>query len=214
MNKYLKRVVPLVDAIAETFGKNCEVVLHDFRYPERSIVKIANGHVTGRSVGGPITDLALRFLDGRKGSKNIDKIVGYRTQTPKGMELKSTTVFIRDDKGEAVGCLCINIDVAPYQSARNFIDEICRISPYQENGEMGEVTEKFDSNVDDLVGESFRQAMSMVGKPLAYINKKDKLHIVRELKDKRLFLIKGTAKRVSKELGVSLPTIYKYLEEI
>ena len=213
MNKYLKRVAPLVDAIAETFGKNCEAVLHDFRYPERSIVKIANGHVTGRSVGGPMTDLALRFLRGRKGSKNIDKIVGYRTQTPKGTELKSTTVFIRDDKGEAVGCLCINIDVAPYQSARNFIDELCRISPYQENGEMDEVTENFDSNVDALIDEPFRQAMSKIGKPLAYMNKEDKLRIVRELKDKGFFLIKGTAKRVAKELNVSLPTIYKYLEE-
>jgi len=213
MNKYLKRVAPLVDAIAETFGKNCEAVLHDFRYPERSIVKIANGHVTGRSVGGPMTDLALRFLRGRKGSKNIDKIVGYRTQTPKGTELKSTTVFIRDDKGEAVGCLCINIDVAPYQSARNFIDELCRISPYQKNGEMDEVTENFDSTVAALIDESFRQAMSKIGKPLAYMNKEDKLWIVRELKDKGFFLIKGTAKRVAKELNVSLPTIYKYLEE-
>lgn len=62
MNKYLKQIAPFVDAIAETLGKNCEVVLHDFHYPERSIVKIANGHVTGRTVGGPTTDLALRFL--------------------------------------------------------------------------------------------------------------------------------------------------------
>lgn len=212
MNKYLKQIEPFVDAIAETLGKNCEVVLHDFRYPERSIVKIANGHITGRTVGGPTTDLALRYLRGRKGRKDIDSIVGYRTLTSKGTELKSTTVFIRDDKGEAVGCLCINIDVTPYQSAKNFIEELCRIHPYQENGEIGEVPEKFDSDVDSLIDESFRQAMNKIGKPLAYMNKDDKLCVVRELKDKGLFLIKGAAKRVSRELKVSLPTIYKYLE--
>lgn len=214
MNKYLKKIVPLVDAIAETFGKNCEVVLHDFRYPERSIVKIANGHVTGRTVGGPTTDLALRFLEGRKGKKDIDRIVGYRTLTPKGAELKSTTIFIRDDKGKAIGCLCINIDVTPCRSAKNFIDEICRIHPYPENGDIRDVPEKFDLSVDALIDESFREVMNKTGKPLAYMNKDDKLSVVRQLKDKGLFLIKGAAKRISKDLNVSLPTIYKYLEEI
>ena len=188
MNKYLKQIEPFVEAIAETLGKNCEVVLHDFRYPERSIVKIANGHVTGRTVGGPTTDLALRFLGGRRGGKDIDRIVGYRTLTSKGAEIKSTTVFIRDDKGVAVGCLCINIDVTPYQSAKTFMDELCRTHPYQDNGEIGEVPEKFDLSVDALIDESFHQAMKKIGRPLAYMNKDDKLCVVRELKDKGLFL--------------------------
>jgi len=214
MNQHLKPMEPFVDAIAEMFGKNCEVVLHDFRSPDRSIVKIANGHVTGRTVGGPATDLALRFLGERKGGKDIDKIVGYRTRTPKGADLKSTTIFIRDDKGEAVGCLCINLDVTSYQSAKNFLDELCHIHSCRENGDTGEVSEKFDSSVDSLIDESFHQAMSKIGKPLAYMNRNDKLNVVRELKEKGLFLIKGAAKRVARELKVSLPTVYKYLEEI
>jgi predicted transcriptional regulator YheO len=45
----------MVDALAGTFGRNCEVVLHDFSKSDQSIVKIANGHVTGRDVGGPPT---------------------------------------------------------------------------------------------------------------------------------------------------------------
>ena len=42
--------------IASKFGPNCEVVVHDLATndPERSIVAIENGHVTGRKVGdGP-----------------------------------------------------------------------------------------------------------------------------------------------------------------
>jgi predicted transcriptional regulator YheO len=46
------------------------------------------------------------------------------------------------------------------------------------------------------------------------MEKEDKLRIISDLKERGLFLIKGAAKRVSKELNVSLPTIYKYLEEI
>ena len=48
----------------------------------------------------------------------------------------------------------------------------------------------------------------------SYMDKQDKLLIIKILKEKGLFLIKGAAKRVSNELNVSLSTIYKYLEEI
>ncbi len=46
------------------------------------------------------------------------------------------------------------------------------------------------------------------------MSKDDKLQIMRELKESGFFLIKGSVKRLSREWGVSLPTIYKYLEEI
>jgi predicted transcriptional regulator YheO len=46
------------------------------------------------------------------------------------------------------------------------------------------------------------------------MGKEDKLNIIKDLKEKGVFLIKESAKRVSKELNVSLATIYKYLEEI
>ena len=45
----LKRVSK---AIAEQFGSNCEVVIHDLtKGLDKSIVSIENGHVTGREVG-------------------------------------------------------------------------------------------------------------------------------------------------------------------
>jgi predicted transcriptional regulator YheO len=44
-------------------------------------------------------------------------LIGYRTKTSKGTELKSTTVFIRGRKGKIVGALCINIDTTAYVSA-------------------------------------------------------------------------------------------------
>ena len=47
-SNYLRQFIPMVDALGETFGKHCEVVLHDLSTPETSIIAIANGHVTGR----------------------------------------------------------------------------------------------------------------------------------------------------------------------
>jgi predicted transcriptional regulator YheO len=124
-NKYLEPFIPFVDALAEACGKNCEVVLHDFSQPDKSIIKIANGHITDRDVGSPATDLILSFL-GKKGRK-VDSLIGYRTRTKKGAELKSTTVFIGDNRGEIVGSRCINIDITPYISLKNLYDQYCVI---------------------------------------------------------------------------------------
>lgn len=210
-SKYLEKLMPMVDAIAATFGKNCEVVLHDLSKPHQSIIKIANGHITGRDVGSPATDLVLSFLKKRQ---KKDSIIGYRTKTKKGAELKSTTVFIRDNKGKIVGALCINIDITPYVSTKNVLEELCLIynSGDVEGGKQ--FPEKFESSVDNVINELLQQSMKKIGKPVVHMGKEDKLQIIRDLKERGLFLIKGSAKRVSQELNVSLPTIYKYLEEI
>ena len=50
---------PIVDGLAATFGPTCEVVLHDYRTPERSVVAVA-GAVTGRNVGRALSEIGLR----------------------------------------------------------------------------------------------------------------------------------------------------------
>lgn len=52
----LKAFIPFVKGLAETFGSNCEVVLHDFSDLQHSIIAIENGHVTGRSLGSPMME--------------------------------------------------------------------------------------------------------------------------------------------------------------
>ena len=211
-NKYVEKYIPFVDAIAETFGNNCEVVLHDLSKPHQSIIKIANGHVTGRSVGGPTTDLTLSLLEKQKIAG--DYLACYQTKTKKGTELKSTTVFIKDNKSKIVGTLCINIDITPCIAAKNVLDQFCDASPLKHGDEEKESPEKFESNVDNLINELIEQSIKKNGKHIAHMEKEDKLQVLRELKEKGFFLIKGSPKRLSRELNVSLPTIYKYLEEI
>ena len=43
--------VPLARMLAQTFGQDCEVVLHDLDCPEHSVVHVENPYVTGRKVG-------------------------------------------------------------------------------------------------------------------------------------------------------------------
>ena len=61
-NNVLKTYIPLVDFIAGIVGPNCEVVLHDLSNVDESIVAIRNNHISGRKVGGPLTNLGLKLL--------------------------------------------------------------------------------------------------------------------------------------------------------
>ena len=82
-------------ALEKQFGPDCEVVVHDLSRPENSIVCIA-GNVTGRRIGGPLTDFVLGLLEN---DEHPDDTIGYSARTGDGRTLKSSTIFINDEKG-------------------------------------------------------------------------------------------------------------------
>ena len=71
-NKVLLRTLKaVVDCIAESFGGNCEVVLHSLEDLAHTVVKIANNHVTGRKVGSPMTDFGMDILERAESSERM-----------------------------------------------------------------------------------------------------------------------------------------------
>jgi predicted transcriptional regulator YheO len=214
-DKSIELLLPLVDGIARTFGKNCEVVLHDLSNPSKSIVKIANGHITGREVGVPLTDLGLQLFERIKNGQNGpngDLFVGYRTKTEQGRDLKSTTIFIRNSRGKVVGSLCINIDVTSYALTKNILEDLCETDEHDFKDLGSASPEKFHHSLDTLIQDLLTGSIGKIGKPVIFMTREEKIQIVRDLKEKGFFLIKGSLKKLSQAIGVSSPTIYKYLE--
>ncbi len=58
----IESYIPLAKFIAKISGPRCEVLLHDLSDLEHSIIFLENGNITGRAVGGGITDFALRTV--------------------------------------------------------------------------------------------------------------------------------------------------------
>ena len=112
-DQILATLVALVEPLSRTLPSDCEVVLHDLRRLPNSIVAIT-GDMTGRSVGGPATDLLLR----KASTGTIATTVGYETRLPDGRSLRSTTVVFRDAQDTAVAALCINSDVMIWQAVK------------------------------------------------------------------------------------------------
>ncbi len=201
----LQRYLPLVDGIAETFGGHCEVVLHDFSLLPNSIIAIANGHVTGRSIGSPITEYSLEMI--KQGDTSSD-IINYTGKSFDGKVLKSSTFFIQDKHGDTVGCYCINIDLTEIYAVKKVIDNMVQIQNdtkgFAENGNV----------VNDVLYDIVIKSVEQAGKPVVYMTKEEKVVIVKLLNNQGAFLIKGAIDYVAKVLCVSRYTIYNYLDEI
>lgn len=204
-NPILQRYIPMVEGIAQTFGQHCEVVLHDFSLLPNSIIAIANGHVTGRSIGSPITEFSLNMV--KKG--NGEDIINYTGKSFDGKVLKSSTFFIKDDNEKTIGCYCINIDLTELYSAKLVIDNMMYVQTETHD------PQELDSNhVNEVLNDIVSKTVEHAGKPVVYMTKEEKVAVVRALNTQGAFLVKGAIDYVAKVLCVSRYTIYNYLDEI
>jgi len=198
----------VVEGIAQTFGPRCEVVLHDLKDLDRSIIKIENGHVTGRTVGGSVTDKGLRDL--RSGSED-SLLINYPSTTKDGRRLKSTTMILRNEKNVPIAAVCINFDVTDILSFKEIIEDTFRIS---EESDQDVRVETFDSDIITTLSKIADEITRETGKAIPSMGREDKIEIVRQLEEQGLFLIKGAIKLIAGKLNTSKFTIYNYLEQI
>ncbi|MBX6350829.1 MAG: PAS domain-containing protein [Clostridia bacterium] len=210
----LSTLEPLVPLLGELFGPECEVVLHDLRRPESSIVAIANGHVTGRRaggpvVGGPVEDQAFAWL--HRAGPPVEMRV-YPTETRDGRRLKSATILYRDAEGTPLAALCINYDVEPALSALRFLRSLAEVAPPSGEAPRGEGAAPVD--VEEALGAMIRSCLEEVGVAPAAMTRQDRFEVVRCLDAQGAFLIRGAAQRVAKALKVSKFTVYHYLDEV
>ena len=198
----------IAHAIAAHYGKNCEVVIHDLTRDsaaEHSIVYIENGEVTGRKIGDGASKVVLEQLY-RKSEQEKDHI-GYFTKTPDGKLLKSTTVHIRDDKGKVIYIFSVNHDITSLSVAAAAISEM--VQPVDES--RGSF-EKITPNVNDLLDELIWESTELVGKPVAMMNKEDKMRAIRYLNSKGALLITKSGDKISQHFGISKFTLYSYID--
>lgn len=191
------------DMLVKMFGSRCEVAVHDFSDLKKSLIYIA-GNVTGRKIGSPITDLVLTELAKQK--SEIKDIPNYKTQSSKGIIMKSSTVFIRDSEDNVIGALCMNYDISLLMQ---FDREIEDFISFEETK-----SENFYSTVQDVIQNMVDHVLREFKMAPAGMTLEDKIECVRLLEEKGAFLIKGSTEYLASVLGVSKFTIYNYLQKI
>lgn len=197
----------LARGIAVQFGPNCEVVVHDLTGGENapSIVCIENGHVTGRKVGDGPSHVALEALRGDRG--HMEDHLSYLTRTRDGKILKSSTIYIRDESGEAVGIFSINYDITMMLAMEEGLKQFTAAE------QPAQGPEPIARNVSEVLEELIAQSVRLVGKPVALMTKEDKVKAIRFLSDAGAFLITKSGDKVCRFFGISKYTLYSYIDE-
>lgn len=208
----------LVDFLGEVLGENAEVVLRDCRKPDHDIIAIANGHVSGRTIGAPITDFTLSILANEEW-KEKDYVVNYEGKAAPDKRLRSSTYFIREE-GKLVGQLCVNIDMTPYEQVMDHIRQLSGMGLMSDGGQSGIICSGPVENFsEDVIGDMMKKAViTVVGSSEAKVRErltqKEKIEIIGELNRAGLFQLKGAVGAVAEYLYCSEASVYRYQSKI
>jgi predicted transcriptional regulator YheO len=199
----LAALMPVVEGLAATFGPSCEVVLHDYRQGERSVVAVA-GQVTGRRVGGAMSEIGMSML--AKGEDAANDL-NYVTRTPDGRVIKSSTMPLRDGQERLFGALCVNIDVTALRQAGDILSALAGVAPV----ELPATT--FTNDFDEVVDAVVRTQEVTLGKSLGSLNRGERLGLISTLDRRGVFKVRNAVPRVAERLGMSRSGLYADLAE-
>jgi predicted transcriptional regulator YheO len=195
---------PVVDGIVATLGSFCEVVVHDFRRPEGSVVAIA-GSVTGRSVGGSMSEIGMGIL--ARGDEAGDEL-NYVTRTRGGKLVKSSTMVLRDSAGAVFGALCVNLDITAVTQAHALIGELAGLAPA-----APVPTTTFGDDIDSVVRAVVDAHQLERRRPWAELSRRERLELFRGLDERGVFAVRRAVTQVAARLGISRASAYSYLSQ-
>lgn len=203
----LKSYEAVVDGLAMLIGSHCEIVLHSLQDLKCSAIRIANGEHTGRKIGSPITDLALRMLHDMTGAdSSVSRC--YFTRAKSGVLMKSVTTAIRNREQRVIGLLCINMNLdVPFSQI------ISTFMPPETQDQEAPSSVNFASSVEDLVMQTLEFTIEEVNIDRTVSNNAKNRQIVLNLYEKGIFDIKDAINQVADRLNISKHTVYLYIRQ-
>lgn len=219
----VKKLLPIVDFLGIALGENVEIVLHDLADTENSIIAIANGHISGRKIGGPLTDLVLKVM--KEGlDKDTNFITNYTAKVKNNRSCRSSSFFIRDDEGKIVAVLCVNVDVTKFSEARAILDSLIGVqggkllpletTSTEESSDFLDVFENLHESIDDVLTAIIDKVFNELPVPPDRLSLDEKIEAVKKLNEHGLFLLKGGLSELAKRMNISEATIYRYLNKV
>ncbi|MBO9714545.1 PAS domain-containing protein [Sphingomonas sp.] len=212
----LELMKKLSEAVSTIVDSQTEIVIHDLRHPEASIVSIFNGHVSGRRIGqsvlaGPSGDKALLDIVSARPSGSDHQILvfdSYESKSREGAALMSSSVVAYDGEGP-IAAFCLNSDLGTRERILKDITDL--LMPASSSMLQPETRSQ---NIEELIVDIIETSLEPKDVPTARMTKAEKLSSVDRMQKRGLFLIRGAVERVAKRLGTTKFTIYNYLDEL
>ena len=198
----LRECAKIADALGKTLAPLVEVVLHDLTQPEHSIISITN-NLSGRKVGDPTTEIGLsRIAD----SKFPEILQNYPNRFPDGRPAKSTSIGLKNSKGEYVAALCLNVDISALSMLNNTLTQLCQIELPQQS-----IVENLAAPSTNLIRDTLKNYAAQLNTAPHALSVKQRKEAVQQLSQAGLMELKNAQAIVAEVLGVARSTIYTYL---
>ncbi len=215
--------IRFADALARMQGPSTEIVLHDLTNPAHSVVYVVNGDITDRKVGQGVRHLVPEMLTSHEGKPIGPWWFRYRTKL-----IRATTELIYDKAGEIIGALCVNEDVTGEERLFHSLEGRLpglTMTDLKADGDTAGLIKPETSVKDaelsgkpDSVRKTVFRLISETAAQKAYAeaktNRDVRWRLVRDLKERDVFLLKGSIEELARLLGLSKVTIYSDLDAL
>ena len=122
-----------------------------------------------------------------------------------GLQQEKNKIYIKDEDGRVTGVFAINYDMTELMMTQSVINAIVQNNP-------GGEPERIPTNVNELLDDLLEQSVQLIGRPVAMMNKDDKVKAIRFLNDAGAMLITKSGDKIAKYFGISKYTLYSYLD--
>ena len=223
-NPLLQHYIKLTEFLGQALGPDYEVALHDLTDKNRSIIAIANSHISGREIGAPLTNVALKILMD-KSYETQDYRLHYTGVSAAGKTLRSSTLFIKHNR-KLIGMLCINFDGSRYHELSVDLLRLCHPDRFVETTFQTEgdaptsphavptATESFHNSIGAVAGDAVERELVRLGVTADRLTPEERIQIIAALEAGGIFLLKGAVKDVAEALRCSPASVYRYLSQV
>ena len=205
-------LIRFLEGLQKFLGDKCEIIVHDYRKGyDHTIVYAYNAQLSGREVGGSPKGGMIT-----KRGEDIDPLkesIQFFDTSFKDHLFKCCTTLISDENGKIVGSVCLNFDISDFVLAQNAIQSFIQYPAAEPAGPAQDENPLLTKNVDDILQYYIQQAESTAGKPMALMNRDEKIKALDYLDQKGVFKISKTSVLLCEAFQISKYTLYNYLEE-
>ncbi len=200
-NPGLEKFISVAEAIAKLHHPHAEVVVHDIR--NNRIVAIFNDF-SRRQVGD---ESLIEDVESLKAGPDVHGPFPKRMFD--GRRLKYVTSLLRDDTGEVIGLMCVNLDVSVFEAMERTVRDFLVTT-----GDSTRLDQMFDDDWQQRIDAFVRQYLLERNLSVRDLRRKERAMLVRALQEAGAFRAKSAATYVARVLDVSRATVYSDLAEM
>ncbi|RZI54865.1 MAG: transcriptional regulator [Pseudomonas sp.] len=193
----LQDLCTIARRLAQTFAPFCEVVVHDLTTPEQTTLAIEN-NLSEREIGQPATELGLARI---KDSSYPEIVANYPSAFADGRKVKSTSIEIKDNEGNYVAKLCLNVDLTLFQGFQSAVSQFTAT-------EATDVTERLDSFHSNQIHRAIDEFTAALAKTPRSLKLDERRQLMQGLRKTGHLEIRCGAEIAAAYLGVSRATVY------